>query len=369
MQPSFAARPAFLPADSDALLAQDFFRLADVTAGFLQRLFAVHHAGAGLFAKGFDKFRVDLHCGRSHWKWLAAKLPRPTPRFVPGGSGLHRGRWRSAPLRSPRGSGRRGGIFPSQFRLRFGDGVGDHAGDEFDGANRVIVAGDRVCGLIGITIGVHDGNDRNIEALRLVDGDGLALDVDHEHRGGHPFHVHDAVEIAMQFALLATERGDLLLGQMFPLGRCEKAVDFLHPLHAVTDRAKVRERAAEPPIHHIRHVRADRGFFDFLLRLFLGADEQHGAAAGDGIMEKSAGDFDLGEGLVEVDDVNAVAGGENELLHLGVPPLGLVTEMNPGFQQFCDCYACQCILHCFIPRRHNVFLTRDIPSDNDWILV
>jgi hypothetical protein len=30
-------------------------------------------------------------------------------------------------------------------------------------------------------------------------------------------------------------------------------------------------------------------------------------------MEKPAGDFDLGEGLVEVDDVNAVAGGENEL--------------------------------------------------------
>src|SRR5258706_1795698 len=49
--------------------------------------------------------------------------------------------------------------------------------------------------------------------------------------------------------------------------------------------------------------------------------------------------------------MNAIAFGENEFFHLGVPAFGLVTKMHPGFQQFCDCYVGQCILHCFIQSR------------------
>ena len=50
--------------------------------------------------------------------------------------------------------------------------------------------------------------------------------------------------------------------------------------------------------------------------------------------QKLASRFQLSERLAQVDDVNAVAGVEDELLHLGVPTLGLVSEMNAGFQQF-----------------------------------
>jgi len=56
----------FLAGHGDAFLAEDFFRLGDVAAGFLQRLFAVHHAGAGLFTKGFDEFGIDLHGCSTH---------------------------------------------------------------------------------------------------------------------------------------------------------------------------------------------------------------------------------------------------------------------------------------------------------------
>src|ERR1043166_4342987 len=79
-------------------------------------------------------------------------------------------------------------------------------------------------------------------------------------------------------------------------------------------------------------------------------------------MQISARDFDLGESLVEVDDVNAVACSENELFHLGVPALGLVTEMNPCFHQLYGCNVCQCILRCFIPRPVDFATARDIPS-------
>jgi hypothetical protein len=47
-----------------------------------------------------------------------------------------------------------------------------------------------------------------------------------------------------------------------------------------------------------------------------------------------AGGFQLGERLAEVDDMNAVAGIEDERLHLGVPAFRLVSKMDAGIQQF-----------------------------------
>ena len=49
---------------------------------------------------------------------------------------------------------------------------------------------------------------------------------------------------------------------------------------------------------------------------------------------KLAGGVQLAEGLAQVNDVDAVAGVEDERLHLGVPPPGLVPEMDAGIQQF-----------------------------------
>ncbi len=39
------------------------------------------------------------------------------------------------------------------------------------------------------------------------------------------------------------------------------------------------------------------------------------------------------QGLLQVDDVNAVALAEDVLLHLGVPALGLMPEVNSRFEQ------------------------------------
>ena len=58
------------------------------------------------------------------------------------------------------------------------------------------------------------------------------------------------------------------------------------------------------------------------------------SAFGDGLGREIAGRFQLRQRLAQVDDVNAVAGIEDELLHLGVPTFGLVSEMNTCFQQF-----------------------------------
>ena len=76
-----------------------------------------------------------------------------------------------------------------------------------------------------------------------------------------------------------------------------------------------------------------RGFLDRLLGLLLGADEQHLSALRDGVEKELAGILELHDGLAQVDDVDAVAGIENEGLHLRVPATGLVTEMHACFEE------------------------------------
>ena len=76
------------------------------------------------------------------------------------------------------------------------------------------------------------------------------------------------------------------------------------------------------------------GFLHGFLRLLLGADEENLSALAAGGGEKFTSSLELREGLAQVDDVDPVARFEDELLHLGIPTLGLVSEMNTRFQQF-----------------------------------
>jgi hypothetical protein len=75
------------------------------------------------------------------------------------------------------------------------------------------------------------------------------------------------------------------------------------------------------------------------LRLFLRADEQHLAAFADREGEVVARGFELREAFAEVNDVNPVAGVEDELLHLGIPTTRLMSEMDACFQQFLNANA------------------------------
>src|ERR671920_1728994 len=51
-----------------------------------------------------------------------------------------------------------------------------------------------------------------------------------------------------------------------------------------------------------------------------------------------------GQRLIEVDYMNPGPLGEDVALHLGVPPLGLVSEMDAGLEQLSDSYALGCAL-------------------------
>src|SRR5207253_10387317 len=93
------------------------------------------------------------------------------------------------------------------------------------------------------------------------------------------------------------------------------------------------EHSAQPAVVDEMLARAARGFSDRILRLALGADEQHLAPMGDGLAHEIEGAREQRHGLRQVDDVDAVPLAEDVRLHLGVPALGLVAEMRSGLKQ------------------------------------
>ena len=89
------------------------------------------------------------------------------------------------------------------------------------------------------------------------------------------------------------------------------------------------------------HAAAQSLVTDGLLSLLLGADEQDVAALCGHFLNVVVSLVQLLHGLLQVDDIDAVALGEDELCHLGVPTAGLVTEVHTCLEKLLhrnDCH-------------------------------
>ena len=107
----------------------------------------------------------------------------------------------------------------------------------------------------------------------------------------------------------------------------------MEALDPVGHRAPVRQQAAEPAVVDVRHADARRLGGDGVLRLLLGADEQDRAVAPRDVARELVGLVEQLLRLLQVDDVDAAALGEDEPLHLRVPAARLMAEVNSGLQQ------------------------------------
>ncbi len=170
--------------------------------------------------------------------------------------------------------------------------------------------------------------------MRLANRDVLLLGVDDPHRARDAGHLADAAERALELDLLAAEDEQFLLG-----GRAVPAVllhrlELLEALQALEDGLEVGEHPAEPALVDVGHADACRLLGDGLLGLLLGADEHHAAAVGDRLLDELVGAVDVGQRLLQVDDVDAVALSEDEALHLRVPAAGLMPEVHAGIEHF-----------------------------------
>ena len=212
--------------------------------------------------------------------------------------------------------------------------VGNLRRKQADRPQRVVVARDHEVHFVGVAVGVDDADDRDLQLPRFVDRDLFLLRVDDEDRVRQAAHVADAVEVLLELPLLFLVAGDLLLRQRVVAAVGDHRFEIPQPTEAALDGREVREQAAEPALVDVVHAAALRLFGDHVLGLPLGADKQHRLALG---CQRAQELFRLAkelDRLAKVDDVDAVALAEDELLHLGIPALRLVAEVHSGLQQF-----------------------------------
>ena len=181
-------------------------------------------------------------------------------------------------------------------------------------------------------------------------GDGVVLlaGVNDEQGAGETLHVLDAAEILLELGHLAHELHDFLLGKHVEGAVLLHALELSKTVDTGAHGLEVGEHAAQPT--GVDVVLADAlGLLLYGLGgLLLGADEQDVLAVGGEVADEVVGLFELLDGLLQVDDVDAVTLAVNVLGHLGVPAAGLVTEVYAGLQKLLHGYYCHFCVSSFI---------------------
>ena len=211
-------------------------------------------------------------------------------------------------------------------------------------ADRVVVSGDHVVRLVGVAVRVDEGDHRQAQPLRFPHGELLRAQVDDEHGVGLPAHVGDAAEVRLELLELGLHRDPLLGGQQLELALRLQPAQLVEIRDAVGDRAPVRQQPAQPAVVDVRHADPRRLVADGVLGLLLRADEQDRAAALGDVAREVVGLLQQFLRLLEVDDVDPAALGEDEAAHLRVPAARLVAEVHSGLQQLLhgdDCHGDQ----------------------------
>ncbi len=216
------------------------------------------------------------------------------------------------------------------------DRVGDRPRDERDGTDRVVVARDRHGQHVGVRVGVGDGHDRDLEPMRLPHGDLLLLRVHHVDHSRQPGHVLDAGQVALELLPLALQQELLLLRVVLEDAFLAPALQLLQPADVLLDRLEVGEHAAQPALGDVERPAALRLAPHDLGQLGLGAHEQGGLAGQHRLAGQLLRPLQLPQGLLQIDQVDSAALGEDVPSHLRVPARGLMPEVDPRLQELLE---------------------------------
>src|SRR5450631_3198446 len=184
---------------------------------------------------------------------------------------------------------------------------------------------------------VDDTDDRNRKLAGFGHRDLLIADIDDEQRVRQRVHFLDAAQASGELFHLALQRQRFALAHFLERAVLRHRLEILQALDRNLHRLEVGKHPAEPPVVDIGHAGALRFFRDDFPRLALGADKQDSAAVGGQLADVLQRLLVHLHHLFEVDDVNLVAGAEDEIRHLRVPVPCLVAEMHSGLQHLTHC--------------------------------
>ncbi len=146
-------------------------------------------------------------------------------------------------------------------------------------------------------------------------------------------HIADTGKVGLQALDLAINEQAFLLGEAFDLTGLVHAFQFFKLLDTIEHGRPVGEHAAQPALGHVGHAAANGFFCDGFLRLSFGAHEQDVPALGGCIAHQVVSSGEQLDSLLQVDDMDAVALGEDIRAHQRIPFICAVTKMDAAFQQ------------------------------------
>ena len=227
--------------------------------------------------------------------------------------------------------------------MTFNDGVGHSGGDQLDSADSIIVAGNNIVNLIRIAVGIYDSDNGDAQLVRFSNSDLLLAGIDNEHSSGQLVHILNAAEVFLELLDLEFQLNNFLLRQTLKSAVCFHLAQLLQTTDTLTDGFKVGEHTAQPTSVYIVSTGALRFLTDGIASLLLGTNKENGATVGGKLTNEIISLFQLLYGLLQVDDVDTVALGEDVLSHLGIPATGLVTKVYASFQKLFHRYYCHCL--------------------------
>ncbi len=160
----------------------------------------------------------------------------------------------------------------------------------------------------------------------------LLVGVDDEQHTRQVSHLLDTTQRSLELGDLTLLGNLLLLVQDVEAPLFAVSLELVETVNRCLDGLVVGQHAAEPAVSNPVLVGRASSLGDDIRCLALGTYEQDLLALGDGMADKLAGLAQLDGRLLQVDDVDAVLLAEDVRLHLRVPPLGLVTEVDAGVE-------------------------------------
>ena len=167
--------------------------------------------------------------------------------------------------------------------------------------------------------------------MSFSNSDFFLLGIDDENSSRQSLHVFDTAQVLFQLFQFPLHEDNFLLRILVGGAFFKHLFQFFQTVDTGLDGAEIGEHAAQPAFVHVELVAAGSFFLHGILGLLLGAYKENRFALSCHITDESISFFHLLHGLLQIDDVDTVAFGENEPSHLRVPATGLMTEMNACF--------------------------------------